>query len=87
MSRLSQPQKAAGGAGTDPKGLSVTTDRSTAEAWAIDSARVRGGLPVALEANGSSLPIQGGSLVDLADADEFFISPDVFLDVGAGVLQ
>jgi len=80
-------RNAAGGLGVDEKGFLVTTNRSTAEAWAIDSARERGGLPVVLEANGSSLPLQGGSLDDLVDPNEFFISPDDFVNVSPGLFN
>ena len=80
-------KNAAGGAGVDPKGFSVTTNRATAEAWAKVRAAERGGTPVVLEAPGSSLPLQSGSLDDLADADELFISPDDFFDVGGGIFN
>jgi hypothetical protein len=76
---------AAGGAGPDPKGFSVTTDRATAEAWAKQRAAERGGDPVVLQADRASLPLRAGSPGAWADPDEFFIAPKDFSKVGPGV--
>jgi hypothetical protein len=76
---------AAGGAGPDPKGFSVTTDRATAEAWAKQRAAERGGDPVVLQAERASLPLQGGRPGAWADPDEFFVAPKDFSRVGPGV--
>jgi hypothetical protein len=78
---------AAGGAGPDPKGFSVTTDRATAQAWARQRAAERGGDPVVLKADRASLPLQAGSPGAWADPDEFFIAPRDFCKVGPGVFE
>jgi hypothetical protein len=80
-------RQAAGGAGVDPKGFSVTTDKAVAEAWAMVRAAERGGRPVVLEAPADQLPLQPGSLTDLADPGEFFIAPRDFPQVGPNVFQ
>jgi hypothetical protein len=82
---LPASRKAAGGAGVDPKGFSVTTDREVAEAWAKVRAAERGGNPVVLQANAADLPLQSGSLSELCDPNELFIRPGDFPSVGPGV--
>ena len=77
-------EDAAGGAGTDPKGFSVTTDRDTAQAWAEVRAAERGGKPVVLEADPDALPLRPGRPGEWADPDELFIDPDDFPSVGPG---
>ena len=76
---------AAGGAGVDPKGFSVTTKREVAEAWAQIRAADWSGQAVVLEADGSALPLREGSLDDLVDPDELFIRPRDFSAVGPGL--
>ncbi len=62
--------QAAGGAGMDPKGFSVTPDRETAQAWAEARAAERGGDPVVLQANGSDLPLSSGRPGEWTDPNE-----------------
>lgn len=78
-------RQAAGGAGVDPKGFSMTTDRAVAQAWAKFRAAERGGRPVVLQAP-AALPLRQGTGDDLADPDELFIAPRDFPLVGPGVL-
>src|SRR5438067_1106243 len=75
---------AGGGCGVDEKGFSVTTNRQTAVDWAKTRATERGGPPegVVLEADASALPLQSGSPGEWADADEYFIYPEDFGQVG-----
>jgi len=79
----------AGGAGADDKGFSVTTDRKKAEMWAEENARRRGGDPVVLEADRSSLPLNDGTGVNdgWVDPDELYVPLDKFDDVGPGVFH
>ncbi len=81
---------AAGGSAVfDDKGFSVTTVWSTAEAWARDRARERGGRPQGdvVQADASRLPLQSGSSGSWTDSDEYFILPEDFPLVGPGVFQ
>jgi hypothetical protein len=80
---------AAGGAGVDEKGFSVTTDRSVAETWARVRAAERGGPAegVVLEADASELPLRQGSPDEWTDPNEFFIAPEDFPQVGPGVFS
>jgi hypothetical protein len=79
--------QAAGGAGVDPKGLSVTTLKAVAEAWAMVRAAERGGRPVVLEAPAHKLPLRQGVSANLVDPDELFIRPADFPKVGPNVFQ
>jgi hypothetical protein len=80
---------AGGGTGVDDKGLSVPTNRSTAEIWAWDRSRERGGLPggVVLEADAKGLPLRAGSPGEWTDPDELFIPLEDFGQVGPGVFR
>jgi hypothetical protein len=80
---------AAGAAGVDEKGFSVTTDHATAGAWARLRAAERGGPPAGevLEADACHLPLTGGSPGQWADPQEFFILPEDFPLVGPGVFR
>ena len=80
---------AAGPAGVDEKGFSVTTDRAVAEAWARVRAAERGGPPegAVLEADAAALPLRQGAAGQWADPDEYFIAPEDFPAVGPGVFS
>jgi hypothetical protein len=80
---------AGGGCGTDEKGFSVTSVRSTAEDWAQLRAAERGGSPggVVLEADARDLPLQPGAPGLWTDPDEFFIAVEDFPRVGPGVFR
>jgi hypothetical protein len=80
---------AAGPGGVDEKGVSVTTDRAVAEAWARVRAAERGGAPegVVLQAEASRLPLRQGGPDEWTDPDESFIAPEDFPRVGPGVFQ
>jgi hypothetical protein len=82
-------RSAGGSKDVDEKGFSVTTDRSTAEAWARYRAAERGGIPdgVVLEAEVKDLPLRSGSPGEWTDPDEFFIAPEDFPQVGPGVFR
>ncbi len=80
---------AAGGAGPDPKGFSVTTNPGTAAAWARYRAGERGGPPtgVVLEADAARLPLRSGGPDEWTDVDEWFIATEDFPQVGPGVFR
>ena len=80
-------RRAAGGAGPDPKGFSVTTDPYIARAWAELRAAERGGRPVVLEANMNDLPLKTGAPGEWTDPSELFIDLNDFGDIGAGVFR
>jgi hypothetical protein len=80
-------RKAAGGAGVDDKGFSVTTDLAAAEAWAKLRAAERGGTPVVLQAPRDQLPLRTPNLASLGDPNELYIDPADFAAVGAGVFE
>jgi hypothetical protein len=80
-------RKAAGAAGVDDKGFSVTTDRAVAEAWAKARAAERGRQPVVLSAPRSGLPLRQPDLTNLGDPGELFIDPADFPVVGPAVFQ
>src|SRR5260370_39522120 len=75
-------RKAAGGAGVDDKGFSVTTDAAVAEAWAQVRAAERGGDPVVLQAPRDSLPLRQPNLTNLGDPNECYLDPADFRSVG-----
>ena len=80
-------KEAAGEAGTDPKGFSLTTDPKKAKEWAEWRAKERGGKPVVLEANPDDLPLRPGKPGEWTDPDELFIAPEDFDQVGPGVIK
>lgn len=80
-------RKAAGAAGVDDKGFSVTTDRAIAEAWAKARAAERGSQPVVLQAPSDGLPLRQPDLTNLGDPGELYIAPVDFGTVGPGVFQ
>jgi hypothetical protein len=80
-------RKAAGGAGVDDKGFSVTTDRAVAGAWAKARAAERGGQPVVLQAARERLPVRQPDLTNLGDPGELFIDPADFPSVGPAIFE
>ncbi len=80
-------RRAAGGAGTDPKGFSVTTDLETAQGWAKIRAAERGGQPVVIEAKMGDLPLKRGSPGEWTDPNELFIDLGDFGKVGGGIFR
>jgi hypothetical protein len=80
-------RKAAGGAGVDDKGFSVTTDRAVAEAWARLPAAERGGNPVVLATPRDRLPLRTPDLASLGDPNELYVDPADFDAVGHGDFQ
>jgi hypothetical protein len=81
---------AAGGAGPDPKGFSVTDNLHDAEDWAHWRALERLGSPdrgVVLKADPDKLPLSAGQPGQWADPGERFIRPEDFPKVGPGVFQ
>jgi len=84
---VDEARRAAGGAGIDDKGFSVTTNLDDAQAWAKARAMERGGRPVVLEADAGNLPLRSGDLDNLADPDEFYIDLDDYTGVGSGVFS
>jgi hypothetical protein len=79
-------ESAAGGAGPDHKGFSVTTDRATAEDWARIRAGERGtSKGVVVEAEAGRLPLRPGQPGEWTDPNEWFIQPEDFPQVGPGV--
>jgi hypothetical protein len=80
-------RRAAGAAGVDDKGFSVTTEPAVAEAWARVRSAERGGQPVVLQAPQAGLPLRLPNLSDRGDPHELFIDPADFGSVGAGVFQ
>jgi hypothetical protein len=76
---------AAGGAGPDAKGFSVTSDRGAAESWAMIRAGERGSPKgIILEADASQLPLRPGQPGEWTDPNEEFIRPEDFAQVGPG---
>jgi len=73
----------------DPKGFSVTTDRSTAEKWARVRADERGDTTggVVLQADAADLPLHEGSPGEWTDPDEYFVPVEYFNQVGPGVIR
>jgi hypothetical protein len=72
--------RAAGGsAGVDPKGFSVTTDRTIAEAWANFRSAERGGSPVVLEADRTGLPLRSGGRGDYTDRAAVHQPPELLI--------
>lgn len=83
-------ETAAGGAGPDPKGFSVTDSRDIAEAWARWRALERLGdaaRGVVLEADAAVLPLTIGQPGQWVDPGERFIPPEDFPKVGPNVFQ
>jgi hypothetical protein len=80
-------RKAAGTAGVDDKGFSVTTDRTIAEAWAQARAAERGGQPVVLQAPRDVLALRQPDLTNLGDPGESYIDPADFATVGPSVFE
>src|SRR5439155_20469005 len=83
-------EAAAGGAGPDPKGFSVTDDLKDAENWAKWRALERlgpDGEGVVLEADPNRLPLQPGRIGEWTDPGERFIRPQDFAKVGPGVFK
>jgi hypothetical protein len=83
-------ETAAGGAGPDPKGFSVTDNLEVACDWARYRALERLGDPdrgVVLEADPSKLPLSTGQPGLWTDPGERFIRPEDFPQVGPGVFQ
>jgi hypothetical protein len=77
-------RRAAGLAGVDDKGFSVTTDRAIAAAWAKAPAAH------ACRTDLKSVPLyllRQPSLADLGDPGESFIDPADFRSVGPAVFQ
>jgi len=68
----------------DKKGLSLTQDLTTAQAWADNRALLRGGTPVVLRADDSLLPKLHTDPL-FADLGEKFIKPKDFPKVGPGI--
>ena len=78
---------AAGGAGPDPKGFSVTDRPEDAREWASWRALERLGdaaLGTVLVADSSDLPLVRGQPGQWADPAERFIRPEDFAKVGPG---
>lgn len=89
---LDQPawETAAGGAGPDPKGFSVTDSIDDARDWARWRALERLGdadRGVILQADANALPLSTGRPGHWTDPAERFIRPDDFPNVGPGVFQ
>lgn len=83
-------ETAAGGAGPDPKGFSVTDSLAIARDWARWRALERQGdadQGVVLEAEPSDLPLSTGQAGQWTDPGERFIRPEDFAVVGPGVFQ
>ena len=80
-------RRAAGAAGVDDKGLSVTTDPAIAGAWARARASERGGKPAVLQAPRDALPLRVPDSDNLGDPGELYIDPAEFLQVGPGIFQ
>ena|SRR5438034_265782 len=83
-------EKAAGGAGSDPKGFSVTDRLDDARDWAHWRALERLGNAdrgIVLEADPNALPLTAGQPGQWADPGERFIRPEDFPLVGPGVFQ
>lgn len=83
-------ETAAGGAGPDPKGFSVTDKLEDARDWARWRALERLGNAdrgMVLEADPDQLPLATGQPGQWADPGERFIRPDDFTMVGPGVFQ
>jgi hypothetical protein len=80
---------AAGGCGVETKGFCVSIDRATAQSWAEQRAKERGGPPggIVVEATGKDLPLQSGRHGLWTDPNELFISRRDFWKVGPGVFQ
>ncbi len=83
-------ETAAGGAGPDPKGFSVTDNLQHAADWARWRAWERLGTEdrgIILEADPAKLPLSVGQSGQWADPGERFIRPEDFPKVGPGVFQ
>jgi hypothetical protein len=83
-------EQAAGGAGPDFKGFSVTDNFKDAEDWAKWRAWERlgpEGKGVVLEADPAQLPLRPGLAGEWVDPGERFIRPEDFPAVGPGVFQ
>jgi hypothetical protein len=83
-------ETAAGGAGPDPKGFSVTDKLEDARDWAHWRALERLGSAdrgVVLEADPNLLPLTTGRPGQWADPGERFIRPEDFAKVGPQVFQ
>ena len=83
-------ETAAGGAGPDPKGFSVTDSLEDARDWACWRALERLGNPergVILEADPNDLPLATGQPGQWADPGERFIRPEDFTNVGPRVFH
>jgi hypothetical protein len=83
-------ETAAGGAGPDPKGFSVTDSLEAARDWAHWRALERLGNAdrgVILEADPSLLPLSPGQPGQWTDPGERFIRPEDFPKVGPGAFQ
>src|ERR1700680_4399700 len=83
-------ETAAGGAGPDPKGFSVTDRLEDARDWARWRALDRLGSAdrgVVLEADPNDLPLRAGQPGQWADPGERFIRPEDFGKVGPQVFQ
>src|SRR5580658_8532028 len=78
-------ETAAGGAGPDPKGFSVTDNLDDARDWARWRALERIGdadRGVVLEANPDDLPLSTGQSGEWTDRGERFVPPEEFGKVG-----
>jgi hypothetical protein len=83
-------ETAAGGAGPDPKGFSVTDRLEDARDWARWRALERLGNAnrgVVLEADPNDLPLTTGQSGQWADPGERFIPPEDFAKVGPRIFQ
>jgi hypothetical protein len=83
-------ETAAGGAGPDPKGFSVTDKLEDALDWARWRALERLGSAArgaVLEADANDLPLATGQPGQWADPGEQFIRPEDFGKVGPGVFR
>ena len=83
-------ETAAGGAGPDPKGFSVTDRLDDARDWARWRALERLGnadLGVVIEADPNELPLTTGQPGQWTDPGERFIRPEDFARVGPRIFQ
>ena len=83
-------ETAAGGAGPDPKGFSVTDRLEVARDWARWRALERLGNPdrgMILEADPNDLPLATGQPGQWTDPDKRFIRPEDFANVGPWVFH
>jgi hypothetical protein len=71
----------------ETRGFSTTTDKATAQAWAEARAAERGGKPLVLEADRSSLPTSRNRPNERVDPNEVRIDVEDYPKVGPGVFR